>query len=141
MRWVLDTSTVASAVRSEFGASRQLTESALRREFDLLLSLQLSLEYEDVLFRSSHLAVPGVTRRRIELLFVALMDVALEVVLKEYNGPWSSDPGDNHVLRLAVSGHADAIVTHNLRHFTVPCRELGVDLYTPGQALRFLRSK
>ena len=43
------------------------------------------------------------------------------------------------VLEAAIDGHADALVTFNLRHFgTVPAR-FGLDLLLPRDALRRLR--
>ena len=47
--YVLDTDVIVAALRSDRGASRQLLLAALNREFELLLSVPLMLEYEAVL--------------------------------------------------------------------------------------------
>jgi predicted nucleic acid-binding protein len=86
------------------------------------------------------MAYSGLSREQIEDLITDLVRVAIKIDLPEYGGPYSVDPNDNHVLNLALEGRADAIVTHNLRHFQHPSRALGVGLYTPGDALRFLRN-
>ena len=50
--------------------------------------------------------------------------------------PQLRDPSDELVLEAAVNGQAAAIVTFNRRDFgTVPGR-FGVDVLTPGEALR-----
>jgi putative PIN family toxin of toxin-antitoxin system len=137
---VLDTSVVVSSVRSETGAAREITQAALHGEFEFLLSVTLALEYEDVLLRDSNIAAAKYPLHKIEELLESLLGVSIAVGLEAYAGPLSPDAGDNHVLSLATQGRADAIVTYNLRHFAAPCRELGVNLYTPREALHVLRS-
>lgn len=58
---MLDTDVMVAALRSSAGASRQLLLLALRRQFVLLLSVPLFLEYEAVLTRPEHLAASGLT--------------------------------------------------------------------------------
>ena len=130
---------VVSATRSLAGASRVLINMALRREFDLLLSVPLSFEYESVLKRAAQMEVSGWSVESAEDLLASLMKVAVEVELEEYLGPRSSDPGDNHILSLAFHGRADAIVTFNTRHFIQPARMMGVELVTPAEAVGVLR--
>jgi len=57
--FVLDTDVMVAALRSDRGASRQLLLAALDRQFELLLSVPLILEYEAVLTRPEHLARAG----------------------------------------------------------------------------------
>ena len=52
---VFDTSTLVSALRSDAGASRRLFSAALAREFSLLVSVPLMIEYEAVATRPEHL--------------------------------------------------------------------------------------
>lgn len=54
LRFVLDTDVMVAALRSRGGASWQLVDRALKREFTLLLSVPLILEYEAVLTREEH---------------------------------------------------------------------------------------
>jgi predicted nucleic acid-binding protein len=112
---------------------------ALSREFDLLLSVPLTFEYESFLKRIAHREASRLTLDLTEDLLASLLNIAVEVDLDEYRGPRSSDPGDNHILSLALHGRADAIVTFNMRHFDQPARKLGVKLVTPAQALNILR--
>ncbi len=49
--------------------------------------------------------------------------------------PFLPDPGDEFLLELAVAGRADAIVTHNVRHF-VGVERFGIQVLTPQEFLR-----
>lgn len=49
--------------------------------------------------------------------------------------PFLPDPGDEFLLELAVAGAADAIVTHNVRHFA-GVEQFGVRALTPREFLR-----
>jgi predicted nucleic acid-binding protein len=112
---------------------------ALRREFDLLLSVPLSFEYESVLKRVAQMEASGLIVDSSEDLLASLIHIAVEIELEEYLGPRSFDPRDDHILSLALHGGADAIVTFNTRHFNRPARMMGVRLVTPAQALDILR--
>ena len=50
--YVLDTDVMVAAMRSGRGASRQLLLGALHRQFELLLSVPLIVEYEAVLTKA-----------------------------------------------------------------------------------------
>ena len=112
---------------------------AFRHEFKLLLSVPLTFEYESVLKRITQRQASGLSLDLAEDVVASLLNVAVEINLDEYLGPRSSDPGDNHILSLALHGGADAIVTFNTRHFEQPARRIGVKLVTPAQALALLR--
>ena len=65
VRFVLDTDVIVASLRSDRGASRQLLLAALQRDFELLLSVPLILEYEAVLTRAEHLVACGLTRAEV----------------------------------------------------------------------------
>jgi predicted nucleic acid-binding protein len=48
------------------------------------------------------------------------------------------DPGDEFLLELAVAGRADAIVTHNVRHFA-GVERFGIQVMTPREFLKTIR--
>jgi hypothetical protein len=52
--------------------------------------------------------------------------------------PQLPDPEDDMVLELAVNGHADAIVTVNIRHFVPAAGTFGIEVLRPGALLRRL---
>jgi predicted nucleic acid-binding protein len=65
MRYVLDTSVLVAAVRSNVGASNRLVEAALLQRFVLLGTTNLFFEYEAVLTRPEHLAASGLSANQI----------------------------------------------------------------------------
>lgn len=53
--------------------------------------------------------------------------------------PQLGDPADEMVLETAINGQADCMVTRNLRHFQAAARQFGIEVVTPGEALRRIR--
>jgi predicted nucleic acid-binding protein len=141
VRLVLDTSTVVAAVRSPSGASYELLANGLRGRFDWLMSVPLSLEYEDVLCRPEHLKVSGLNLAKVGRLIDTILLQATKVLLDRPFDVSVPDPNDKHTYNSALLGAADALVTHNLRHFTSLPIAFGVKLYSPAQALRVLRGE
>jgi predicted nucleic acid-binding protein len=48
----------------------------------------------------------------------------------------NSDPSDEQVLDAAVSGHAEAIITHNVSDFLPAAKDFGIQVMTPGSILK-----
>src|SRR3979411_2305670 len=115
--YVLDTDVMVAAVRSDSGASRQLLLAALNRQFELLLSVPLLLEYEAVMTRPQHLAACGLSSAEVGHVLDDLAAVSRPVRLAFRWRPRLSDPDDDMVLETAINGSASAIVTSNQRDF------------------------
>ena len=139
MRLILDTTVIVSSVRSEVGASRFLVDAALQRHFDLLISVPLALEYEEVTHRSEHLVKSGMSHTQMNAFLKSLYLAGREISLGRFSRPNLPDAGDEHVLNLALRGRADGLVTQNTRHFAELPERYGVNLYSPQQAARLLR--
>ncbi len=60
-----------------------------------------------------------------------LASLVYEVRLAYDWRPQLSDADDEKVLDAAINGFADAIVTHNLRHFTPARARFGIAVVTP----------
>lgn len=135
MRYVLDTSVIAAALRSRHGASNALLRLAHRKRFQLLASPPLFLEYEDVLLRPEQRLVHGLSVEQVNE-FLAHLAVRIEPVDIHFLWrPQVSDPGDEMVLEAAINGRADALVTHNIRHFAPAALRFQLSILTPQQAL------
>jgi len=54
--------------------------------------------------------------------------------------PQLRDPGDEMVLEAAVNGRAQALVTFNRRHYGDAPGRFGIEVMSPGEALRRVRA-
>jgi predicted nucleic acid-binding protein len=72
MRVVLDTDVMVAAIRSNLGASRRLLEGCLTKQFTLLASVPLLIEYQAVMTRLEHLQVSRLTAREIGVILAFL---------------------------------------------------------------------
>lgn len=138
--WVLDTDVVVAALRSDRGASRQLLLAALNRQFELLLSVPLILEYEAVLTRPQHLAACGLSSAEVGRVLDDLAAIAKPVRLAFRWRPRLSDPDDDMVLETAINGSAGAIVTFNQRDFGAGVQHFNCAIILPATALQQIRS-
>ena len=138
MRLVLDTNVVVAALRSPSGASAALVEQALDRQFTLLLSVPLVLEYEATCSDPSQRIASGLSESEVETVISALCAVAEPVEGWFLWRPRLRDPADEMVLETAVNGRADALVTFNRRDFGDAPRTFGVEVLSPRHALRRL---
>jgi predicted nucleic acid-binding protein len=131
---------MVAALRSDRGASRQLLLAALNREFELLLSVPLILEYEAVLTRSQHLAGCGLNSAEVGSVLDDLGAVARPVRLAFRWRPRLPDPDDDMVLETAINGGASAIVTFNQRDFAGAGEDFNCAIILPVMALQQIRS-
>ena len=137
---VLDTNVLVAATLSPFGASFQILTLVPQRRFELLLSVPLMLEYEEVLKRDDMRAKSHLTLEEIDVLLDMLAAVGTPQTPFFQWRPQLPDPDDEMVLELAANGHADAIVTVNIRHFLPAAWTFGVEVLRPGAFLRRLHA-
>jgi putative PIN family toxin of toxin-antitoxin system len=135
---VVDTNVLVAATLSPFGASFQILTLVPQRRFELLLSVPLMLEYEEVLKRDDMRAKSHLTLEEIDVLLDMLAAVGTPQTPFFQWRPQLPDPDDEMVLELAANGHADAIVTVNVRHFLPAAWTFGVEVLRPGEFLRRL---
>ena len=138
MRLVLDTNVVVAALRSPSGASSALVEQALDRQFTLLLSVPLVLEYEAICSDPAQRIASGLSESEVGTVISALCAVAEPVEGWFLWRPQLRDPADEMVLETAVNGRADGLVTFNARDFGDVPRTFGVEVLSPRLALRRL---
>jgi predicted nucleic acid-binding protein len=136
--YVLDTDVAVAALRSDRGASRQLLLAALNRQFELLLSVPLILEYEAVMTRPQHLAACGLSSAEVGHVLDDLAAVARPVRLAFRWRPRLSDPDDDMVLETAINGSAS--VTFNQRDFAAGIKGFSCAVILPAMALQQIRS-
>ena len=129
---VLDTNVVVSALRSRRGASFAILQR-IGDAWQPLISVPLILEYEAVGKREAErLGIPAAT---VDAIVSAFCFAGRETNVHFRVRPVLPDPGDEFLLELAAAGAADAIVTHNVRHFA-GVERFGVRVLTPREFLR-----
>ena len=133
---MLDTDVLVAGVRSDAEASRRLLAGALDRQYPMLVSVPLMIEYEAVLTRPEHLTASGLSAGDVEALLDAIAYVAEPVKLSYLWRPTLSDPRDDMVVEAAVNGQADVLATFNLRHFRQAARTFALQVLKPADVLR-----
>jgi predicted nucleic acid-binding protein len=111
-----------------------------QRRFDLLLSVPLMLEYEEVLKRDDMRAQSHLTVEEVDVLLDMLAAVGTPHMPSFQWRPQLSDPDDEMIFELAVNARADAIVTVNTHDFLPAAGTFGVEVLRPGEFLRRLHS-
>lgn len=114
-RVVIDTNVLVAASRSGRGASAKLLALVGRGRFEILISVPLVIEYEDVLTRG----LPPQSSKRVvmERILDYLCAAGRRQEVFFLWRPHLRDPGDDLVLELAVAGRCHAILTYNKRDF------------------------
>ena len=133
---ILDTSVLIAALRSSSGASHALLRLVGQGRFSIGVTAALVLEYEAVATRSLHAL--SLTAGDLGDLLDYLCRVGQRAVVRFRVRPSLPDPGDELVLEAAVACGAGWIVTHNVRHLDEGAARFGVEVLTPGEALRRL---
>lgn len=127
MRVVLDTNVVVSALLSPFGAPASILNTVFTRDIALLYDDRIMLEYKDVLARKKF----GFDRESVNRILDYIFTVG-ERVLASPLKIKLRDPFDLPFAEVAVSGHADALVTGNKKHFP---KSIPISIMTPSEFL------
>jgi putative PIN family toxin of toxin-antitoxin system len=138
MKVVLDTNVLVAAVRSRQGASFRLLSMLPDPRFQIVLSVALYTEWQDVMSRPAHLpAGMGPEDARGFVRYLASI-AHLQDVYYLWR-PLLHDPDDDMVLECAVASGSRYLVTHNVRDFR-RITALGVQPITPAGFLQILGS-
>jgi predicted nucleic acid-binding protein len=137
---VLDTDVVVAAMRSLTGASAALLRAARRAEIAILANVALALEYEATCRLAEHRLAAGLDLDQVGVFVDAVLAMAEPVETHFIWRPQLRDPADELVLEAAVNGRAAAIVTFNRRNFNVAPAGFGIDVLTPAEAIRRIRT-
>jgi putative PIN family toxin of toxin-antitoxin system len=117
MKIVIDTSVFVAGLRSNQGASHLILQKIGSAEIKGIISVAVLLEYEDVLKRPDNLSAFGMTSQDVDVILDMICLRFDHIVTHFLWRPCLKDADDDMLLELAVGGRAEAIVTHNVKHF------------------------
>ena len=116
LRVILDTNIVVSATQSRRGASFAVLSLLPSKYFEIVLTIPLYMEYQDVLRRPDILK-SKYTENEIAGFTRYLAKIAHKQPIYYLWRPWLKDPKDDMVLEAAFASQAKYIVTHNMKDF------------------------
>jgi predicted nucleic acid-binding protein len=133
---ILDTSVLIAGLRSSLGASFVLLNFVGSDRFTIGLSAALVLEYEATCMKS--LSALNLTADDIKELLDYFCHVGKLSAIRFRVRPGVADPDDELVLEAAIASGSEWIVTHNIRDMAAGAARYGIEVITPGAALRRL---
>lgn len=128
LRIVLDTNVLVAGMLNPQGPPGRILDLLVAGEISLLYDDRILGEYRAVLARNKFDFDPAAVTDLLERLITRGMPVAsrpLDIVLP--------DADDLPCLEVATSGHADALVTGNLRHFPAPATGIDFPIEEPAR--------
>jgi len=137
MQIVIDTNVLLASLRSSSGASFAIIQLIDQRRISPVISVPLMFEYEEVLHRVGYL--PHLSTHEIDTFLDYFASLSAEQRIFFLWRPVLVDSDDDMLLELAVTSHADYLVTHNVRDFLPGSADFGLRVVTPGEFLRAFR--
>jgi predicted nucleic acid-binding protein len=137
-RAILDTNVLLASLLSRQGSLFEILQRLRNREWQLVLSNHLILEYEEISKRNAEAL--GLKLEEVDTYLNAICQAADCRELESPGAPHLSDPDDEPLLRLAEVPGARLITTHNVRHI-LPATAYGVAVLQPREFLRILENQ
>jgi putative PIN family toxin of toxin-antitoxin system len=125
---VLDASTFISAVLKSDSTPERALFRAVTEPSRLILSQEVEDEYQEVIFRSKFDRFTSNERRQ---RMLDIITVATEWVDPIETVQECRDPKDDKYLALAITGHADVIVSSDVRHLLSMHPWRGIPILSP----------
>lgn len=138
-RVVVDTSVVVAGLRTRSGAGNAVLRLIANRRLVALGTPPLFLEYEDVLKRPEQRLAHGLALDAIDEFLAELAALVEPVEVHFLWRPQVRDPKDEMVLEAAINGQADALITYNVRDFTLAGERFAIPILRPADLLKKVR--
>jgi predicted nucleic acid-binding protein len=137
---IVDADVVVAAMRSPKGASAALLMAARHEQVTILANVALALEYEATCRRPEYGIAAELRPAQVEIFVDAVIAMAEPVETHFLWRPQLRDPADELVLEAAANAQAFAIVTFNKKDFGTVPQQFGIEVLSPVDALRRIRS-
>jgi putative PIN family toxin of toxin-antitoxin system len=111
----MDTNVFIAALLSATGSNRAILRACLSGKAVPLMGAALFAEYEALLGRGDLMKACPISSGERRVLLEAFLSMSTWVKIYYLWRPNLPDEADNHLIELALAGHADAIVTNNVR--------------------------
>ncbi len=131
--------TLAFILRSPSGASAEPLRLARQGKVTPLANVALALEYEATCRLAEHCLAAGLDLHEVGVFVDGVLAMMEPVETHFMWRPQLRDAADELVLDAAVNGRA-AIVTFNRRDFGIAPARFGIEVLTPAEAIRRIRT-
>lgn len=101
--------------------------------------MALALEYEAICREAEHRLASGLSDQEVDVFLTAVIALAEPVETHFLWRPQLRDAADEMVLEAAFNGHADALVTFNVRDFGIVPSQFGIEVLLPREAIRRIK--
>jgi putative PIN family toxin of toxin-antitoxin system len=129
---VLDTNVLVSSLLKQEGNPAIILNAILKYRIKLAIDQKIIDEYTEVLYRP-RLNIPT-NKANSVLMFIANTALWVYDQTEIFQKSIINDPGDLPFAEVAVSSHADVLVTGNIKHFKFML-DTGVKVHTPQEFL------
>jgi len=130
---VVDTNVVVAGLLSPFGSPGEVVRMIASGSLSLCYDARIITEYAQVLSRPKF----PFSQEHIEAI-LDQVKASGAVVAADPLSIHLPDQSDEPFLEVAVSGHAQCLITGNLKHYPVPLRQ-GIQVLSPAEFLDFYR--
>jgi putative PIN family toxin of toxin-antitoxin system len=128
----LDTNVLLAAYISKSGASHKILRLIIDEKIEVALSIQVLLEYDDVMKREKILELTKLSRDQTEDILDLLVLLAQKHNKYFRLRPNLRDEGDNLFIECAFASNSQYLVTSNIRDFTSgELKGFGFEVVTP----------
>ncbi len=132
----MDTNVLFAGLYSSSGASFQILKRLNCGKIKTVISTTLLFEYEDVLKREQ--TTLGLSHHQVDIVLDNICALSHFQDIYFLWRPYLKDPGDDHVLEVAVASRTKFILTHNIKDFK-GIDTFGIKAITPGKYLEAIK--
>ncbi|WCL50776.1 putative toxin-antitoxin system toxin component, PIN family [Leptospira sp. GIMC2001] len=117
MRIVLDTNVFFQAIRNKNGASGYILQKIIEKKLEMMISIPVFMEYQDVLTREKSLKQLDIDKKSVTTILDFVSLLATPVEINYLMRPNLKDESDNMFVDLAFASRSKFLITSNIKDF------------------------